>query len=749
MHRIVDLLRRRAAEIGLSLALLLLVAAAWRSLVHTDELIGDAEWRQHTAQVIGEIHGLLADVSAAEIIARTDSTEDDQGFRLALERGRSAVRRRFARLVELTADNPRQQARLEAMQPFLDAELAILAAIAHRDPRAASGNGLAMASLRRLERFRAEATALEAEENRLMKQRDAALLVGIDRAHLAILLMTGCAILLLSGSFLVLRREIRRREHADRELRRFHHEREVSSAAALRAYEDKYRLLFDEGPHPAYVADGETLRFLEVNRAAIAHYGYSREEFLGMTLDDIRPAEDVGAARQAAWQVLAGEHPGGVWRHLTKSGDLREISAATHRLEWAGRPAILAIIEDVTERNRLEDQLRHSQRMEAIGQLAGGVAHDFNNELTVVLGYAELTQDLVQEDGEARAYVEEIRKAGERAAFLTHHLLAFSRRQVLKPSRVDINDVVSDMASMLRRVIGETIELEVSLGREAGVSFLDPGQLGQVLLNLAVNARDAMPTGGRLVLETAAVDLDAVYVEQHRAASIGPHARIAVSDSGCGMDAPTRARIFEPFFTTKEKGKGTGLGLSTVYGIVRQSGGHIEVYSEVGKGTTFRIYFPRTLAEASPPPAPRAASPLAPGSETILLLEDEPAVRVLLRTVLEGGGYRVLNLDSVDEAVRWASQHDDPIDLLLADLVMPGTSGPEAVGQLSTLRPAARVLFMSGYSGNLIDPGIFAGGAHFLEKPFTAERLLRTVHTVLTTPSESIERQSRGVGVPP
>ncbi len=391
-----------------------------------------------------------------------------------------------------------------------------------------------------------------------------------------------------------------------------------------------------------------------------------------------------------------------------------------------------ALLREMEERQRLEAEYRQSQKMEAMGVLAGGVAHDFNHLLTVIGGYSEVLQARLPPHSPLQDHVAQIAQASERAALLTRQLLAFSRKQVLAPKVVNLNAVVKDISKMLRRLIGEDIELRLLLDFTLGQLRADPGQLGQVLLNLAINARDAMPRGGVLTVRTAAVAPHEHARSVLVAAPPGRYLMLEVADTGCGMDEPTRARIFEPFFTTKEAGKGTGLGLSTVYGIVTQSEGFIEVISELGKGAAFRVYFP-VVSEAAP--AQRPGDELAPlsGDETVLLVEDEAAVRTLARSALEAQGYRLLEAKNGDEALRLAEQHPGEIHLLVTDLVMPAMSGRQLAERLAESRRATRVLYVSGYAGDVLlryggSPG---EAALLLQKPFTPRDLLLRVREAL------------------
>jgi two-component system cell cycle sensor histidine kinase/response regulator CckA len=392
----------------------------------------------------------------------------------------------------------------------------------------------------------------------------------------------------------------------------------------------------------------------------------------------------------------------------------------------------LSEAQERTDRRRAEELLRQAQKMEAIGRLAGGVAHDFNNLLTVINGYSQLMMGQVAPGNPLHSNAEEILKAGERAASLTRQLLAFSRKQVLAPVILNLNSVVSQVEKMLRRLIGEDIKLVASLEPNLGSVKADPGQIEQVLMNLAVNARDAMPKGGKLTLETANVTLDETYAEQHPGIKPGPHVMLAVSDTGTGMDQETQSHLFEPFFTTKEQGKGTGLGLSTVFGIVKQSEGSIWVYSELGKGTTFKVYLPRVDQAAPSSTAGANAGRTLRGTETILLVEDSESVRKLVSAVLAQQGYTVLTADDGESALQLLRQHQGRLDLLMTDVVLPGLGGPEIAAQVIQARPGIKVLFCSGYTERgVIENGALPSGSAFLQKPFTPESLGRKIRDML------------------
>jgi PAS domain S-box-containing protein len=506
----------------------------------------------------------------------------------------------------------------------------------------------------------------------------------------------------------------------------------TTAEQALTESEMQYRVLFESDPNPLLAYDLDTLGLLAVNEAAVRQYGYTREEFLAMTLQDIHLPQDVPALRDVVAKGETGFRNRGEWRHRKKDGTIIDVEITRNTLTLAGRPAALAMAHDVTKRKSVETQLLQAQKMEAVGRLAGGIAHDFNNLLTVILGSSDLLLEGLRVDHQSRADLEDIQKAGQRAAALTRQLLAFSRQQVLAPQVLDLNALIADLEKMLRRLIGEDIEFRTVLAPDLGAVRADPGQLEQVIMNLAVNARDAMPHGGKLTVETINADLDDAYAQAHVPLVAGRYAMLAVSDTGIGMDTQVKAHIFEPFFTTKEKGKGTGLGLATVYGIVKQTDGYIWVYSEPGQGTSFKIYLPH-VAAAPEPPAPKPLVPASlAGSETVLLAEDEEAVRNFTRRVLAAHGYTVLTAADGQEALHLAEQHAGPIHLLLTDVVMPNMGGRELAERLVAARHDTKVLYLSGYTDDaIVHHGVLEPGIAFLQKPFTLQGLARKLREVL------------------
>jgi two-component system cell cycle sensor histidine kinase/response regulator CckA len=503
------------------------------------------------------------------------------------------------------------------------------------------------------------------------------------------------------------------------------------SEDALRKNEEMFRLLFSYSPLPTWVLERETLQFLQVNDAAVRQYGYSYEEFQEMSILDIRPDEkdkDLEHFRQ--WNGQGRYH--GNWKHRKKDGKLLEVEIISHELDYAGRRVRLVVAQDITERHLLEQQLRQAQKMEAVGRLAGGVAHDFNNLLMVIKGHTELLLNAVPTSEQVSRKIEQIERAADRASTLTRQLLAFSRMQILQPRVMNLNGVVEDMGRLLPRLIGEDIELVMRTAADLGAVRADASQMEQVIMNLAVNARDAMPGGGRLLIETSNEELDRAYSAVHPAIQQGRYVLLAVSDTGTGMDAETQAHIFEPFFTTKEQGKGTGLGLATVYGVVKQSEGFIWVYSELGKGTSFKIYLPRVDQPVEKVGSAQSSSEAPRGTGTILLTEDEQDVREVAREFLESGGYTVIEAHDGAEAIKFEEQHHGNIDLLVTDMVMPGMTGQELGGLLRQKRPGLRVLYMSGYSEHAAADSVQGDASiRLLTKPFSRWAFLRAVHDLL------------------
>jgi two-component system, cell cycle sensor histidine kinase and response regulator CckA len=486
-------------------------------------------------------------------------------------------------------------------------------------------------------------------------------------------------------------------------------------------------------------------RIREWNPAAECIFGWSEAEACDKDIRELIVPPEEHELRFVQMEKILAEGGGSrtISVNTTKSG--KRITCEwfrTHLKDEAGNLAgVLSMANDITEEKKAEEalaqsleQLRQSQKIEAVGRLAGGVAHDFNNLLTVITGYCELMMIKIGEGNPLLQDLQEVSKSADRAAGLTRQLLAFSRRQILQPKVLEIDTLVPEMDKMLRRLIGEDIDLVTILGADAGKVKFDPGQIEQVIANLVINSRDAMPDGGAITIETANVELDQAFVRKHGGAWPGPHVMLAVSDTGCGMSPEILSKAFDPFFTTKEKGKGTGLGLSTVFGIVNQSGGCIYVYSEPGRGTTMKIYLPRVTGETSPKDEKRDAGfeDRLHGSETILIVEDEETLRKLASSILEGYGYTVLTAGDGEEALQLLSDRQGIPHLVLTDVVMPKMGGRGLSDRIKSIHPGTRVLFMSGYTDNaIVHQGVLNPGVSYLQKPFTPKALARKVREVL------------------
>jgi PAS domain S-box-containing protein len=503
----------------------------------------------------------------------------------------------------------------------------------------------------------------------------------------------------------------------------------TAKTSALRASETRFRRLAESGIIGIVIVDASG-RVVEANDTFLAMVAHPREDLIAGALEwaKLAPPAEPDPTSDGPRDVTPATRP--TERRLRRR-DGAELPALVAVAPLEGGETI-AVCLDLTERKRLEAQIRQAQKMEAVGRLAGGIAHDFNNLLSVILSYTELRMPELEARDALRADLGEIRTAGLRAAELTKQLLAFSRQQVLAMRVLDLNESISAVVKMLRRLLGADIELVTFAGRNLGRIKADPGQIEQVVMNLAVNARDAMPNGGKLTIETTNMDLDADFARAHHEVRAGAYVMLSVADTGVGIDAATQARVFEPFFTTKEPGKGTGLGLATVFGIVKQSGGHIVLYSELGKGTVFRLYFPRVESESDAPASDRLSPDSRPGNETILLVEDDEQLRVLTRGILKRSGYTVIDAPNGGEALLASDQHPGRVHLLLTDVVLPRMSGVQLAERLAQRRPEMKVVFMSGYTGDaVVERGVLVSRVAYLQKPITPGTLTRKVREVL------------------
>jgi PAS domain S-box-containing protein len=530
-------------------------------------------------------------------------------------------------------------------------------------------------------------------------------------------------------------RDISDRKRIEEELRRANEELHRRSAEQLGEYRSRLASIIDSSEDAILSKDLNGI-ITSWNRGAEHMYGYGPEEVIGKHISLLTPSDRPDEISEILQKVAKGEsteHYESV--RVTKDGRHLNVSVSVSPLRDAldGIVGASAIVRDITAQKRTEGQIRQSQKMEAIGRLAGGVAHDFNNILGIINACTEFLRDRIDPAAEPFLYVDNIKKATERGASLTKQLLAFSRTSAIQPRVLDLNERLRDISKLLRPLLGDDVEILIVPKSSSAIVEADPGQLDQIVVNLAVNARDAMPRGGKFILETGAVRFDEAFADQHQAMPAGKYILLTVSDTGSGMDEATVSRIFEPFFTTKETGKGTGLGLATVYGIVKQSAGHILVYSEPGHGTTFKIYLPSADHKigVGSTAEPETVSPKRQGT-TIPLVEDDDIMRSLTRQLLQEHGYTVFEANDGKSALEWVESHPSPIDLLLTDVVMRRMSGPELVERLRTSHPTLKVVYMSGYTGELIaEREVLKRGITLLEKPFTRTALLNTIHTTL------------------
>ena len=530
-------------------------------------------------------------------------------------------------------------------------------------------------------------------------------------------------------------RDISDRKRIAEELRRANEELYRRTAEQLGEYRSRLASIIDSS-EDAIISKGLDGTITSWNKGAERIYGYTPEEIIGKYISLLTPSDRPDEIPEILRKIARGES---VEHHesvrVTKDGRHLNVSISVSPLRDATGDIVgaSAIARDITAQKRAEGQLRQSQKMEAIGRLAGGVAHDFNNILGIINACTEFLRDRIDPAAEPSLYVENIKKATERGASLTRQLLAFSRTPAIQPRVLDLNERLKDISKLLRPLLGDDVEILIVPRSPSAVVEADPGQLDQIVVNLAVNARDAMPRGGKFILETGAVRFDEAFAEQHQPMAAGKYVLLAVSDTGIGMDEATLSRIFEPFFTTKELGKGTGLGLATVYAIVKQSAGHILVYSEPGHGTTFKIYLPSADHKIGLESTPEleTVGPKRQGT-TVLLVEDDEIMRSLTRQLLQEHGYTVVEADDGKSALEWVQSHPGPIDLLLTDVVMRRMSGPELVERLNASHPTLKVVYMSGYTGELIaEREVLKRGITLLEKPFSRTALLNTIHATL------------------
>ncbi|HEY1463985.1 MAG TPA: ATP-binding protein [Terriglobales bacterium] len=747
-------------------SVLLLGVGATAAYRETQRLITDLNWVSHTDSVIASIDDLQATLQETTSLADAYVLTGDNSYADALQKVTTTIPTKLSALHGAIADDPTQQFRIDAIDRFSHEHLDKLNQIIPASSAARPG---AMRNLRQLDGMLSQSfDSLKTKEAQVLVARENISSKASSTSKLFIASTGVLGMLLLAVAFIGLEHQLKQRRNAEMRLQEINEElgsrisRRVSQLdevnrnmimEAVRREEAEQnvqqqreflRTVIDTNPNLIFVKSWDG-KFTLANKALADLYGTTPEEMVGKLDSDFnkntdelenfrRDDQSVISSRKAKFipeepvsEVRTGETH---WFQTYKVPLTRSGNSVSQLLGVSNDITLRKLAEE--ELGRTQQQLAQSQKMEAIGRLAGGLAHDFNNILGVVLGYGEQTLQTLSPEAAERRYVQRMVEAGNRAARLVQQLLAFSRKQVLQPRIINLNSVVVEMKQLLERLAGEDVEISVKLDSNLGSVKADPAQMERVIMNLAVNARDAMPEGGKLILETANAELDASYINRHTAAVAGKYVMLAISDTGVGIDKEIQSKIFDPFFTTKASGKGTGLGLATVYGIVNQSGGYVWVYSEMGKGATFKIYLP--LVEAKPEPI--FLQPVAfqspTGSETILVVEDDKLLREFICEVLGSSGYSVLAASNGNEALELVAQHKGAIHLLLTDVVMPGMSGRALSTQLLSAQPKLKVLYMSGYTENaIVHHGVLDRGVQLIQKPFTIGSLARKVREIL------------------
>jgi PAS domain S-box-containing protein len=728
------------------------------ALTTNGQRLGATYWEHHTLEVQLATQSLRTSLESAESAERGFLLAGDESYLEQYRRGVEAVRSDFGRLTALTSDNPVQRPNMNALAPVIDTRLTTLES-AIETYRA--GDALAAVDLARqgdgkraMEAAQNVLGRIEAEEARLLKERAALAQRSDSRTTLAIAALSALGALLLMLVIAAVATAMRASDRARMA------ERLKESAEELERARDFLQLVIDNSIDPIYVKDREA-RFLLANASAAELHGTSKDDIAGKRASDFLTPGAADVLEAADRDVVSQGEPRVVEENFTERGETRiyQISKTPWRGDNGGVVGIIAVAHDITERKALEDflrhqsdlleqrvrertkeieaaseQLRHLQKMEAVGQLTGGVAHDFNNMLSIVIGSLDMAaRKLTSDPDKARQYIANANEGARRAATLTARLLAFSRQQALEPQSIDPNKLVGGMSELIRRTIGDSIQMETVLAGGVWRTFADPNQLESAVINSCVNARDAMPEGGHLTIETCNSYLDDAYASAHTEVTPGQYVQIAVTDTGAGMPSEGVERAFEPFYTTKDAGRGTGLGLSQVYGFVKQSGGHVKIYSEPGRGTTVKIYLPRSIGDASAKPsgAPAEARPTGSRSEVILVVEDEPAVRRMSVDALRELGYSVVHAESAAKALDQLDQHPG-LSLMFTDIVMPVVNGRQLADEAVKRRPGLKVLYTTGYTRNaVVHDGTVDPGVALLQKPFSVDDLARKVRQVL------------------
>lgn len=711
-----------------TLTLLAIISIAVTYYQATTRIEDDERWVSHTYQVLGALERLSATVQDVETAHRNYLLNATSARLQPYTEAKRRVQEQLSNLKQLVGDNPAQLQRAEQLKDLLQSQISILDS--GLTTRPVSGHQparpitLSPALDVNLESIHTVLGEMQDEERRLLEQRNQTIAASHRQANFALWAATFAGLLLVLAVFLILR------QHLAGLVR----EREANDSIAFERV--KLEGIIQSAMDAIISVDGEQ-KIVLFNDAAQKIFGYAATDVLGKPLDILVPEQfrsrhrnDVRRFGESGVTTRSMQSPG-VLYGLRAGGEEFPIEATISHINVGTQKLYTVILRDVTDRRRTEEQLQQAQKMEAIGQLAGGVAHDFNNLLNVILGYSEMLSKALPDDDTRRKWVEQVSSSANTGAMLTRQLLAFSRRQAVTPQYIDLTKAVGDFEPMLRRLLREDIELYIRASEQPCPVRVDPGQVQQLLLNLVANARDAMPSGGKLTLEVRTVDLDEAYARSHQNVTPGKYIMLSVADTGLGMEPEVAARIFEPFFTTKATGKGTGLGLSTVFGIAKQNGGDVWVYSEPAVGTIFKVYLPRTAAVVEAPVVVTEGPNVLTGRETLLLVEDSLALRQLTREVLSRAGYTVLEAEDGVHAVEVSETHGGKIDLLLTDIVMPRMRGTELAAKMMARRPDVGIVFMSGYTEEAVSEEFASDRMTILEKPYTSDALLRTVREVL------------------
>jgi PAS domain S-box-containing protein len=707
-------------------ALITLFAFGFYSKESITDLIEISRQAEHTQKILQKLYVILSNVTDAETGQRGYIITGDERYLEPYHRTLTYLYSNIKDLRMLLADNSIQQQRIDVLESLIAEKLAGLKE---------------RIQLRRTKGFEPAAEQVRAGRGRLLMDKIRKQIAEIENdkvglldaktakakasAQNTILIVTfGSVIALVFGGIATYfnYRELSERKKVEKE---------------LQFLEEKLSKVFRSSPDWVTITTLKDGRYIDVNDAFMRTSGYKREDVIGQSSIALGIWVDMAERDKMvrALQERGSVHNQEV-KFRTRSGDILTMLRSAELIDINGEPCIIAISRNITEYKKLEEQFYQSQKLEAIGRLTGGIAHDFNNILTSILGFGSLLQMRMEKDNPLQTYVNDMLASAEKAVDLIQSLLAFSRKQTISPMPVNLNEIVRDAEKFLSRIIGEDIDLKIDLSDKDLTVMADYRQIEQVLMNLATNARDAMPDGGTLIISTEFIETDTDFIWAYGHGRQGRYAMLSVMDTGIGMDAKTRERIFEPFFTTKKAGKGTGLGLSTVYGIIRQHNAYINVYSELGRGTIFRIYLPliEARAEEIKPSAKEieGITMLTGGTETILLAEDEENVRELIRELFEKFGYKVIEAVDGDDAIKKFIEHKDKIQLLFFDVIMPGRSGKDAYDEIRKIKPDVKIIFASGYSTDIIDEkGIFEGGLNFIAKPVLPARLLKKVREVL------------------